>query len=332
MMPKKEPTFLSASRIKTLDTCSWLYWGKYHLKMPDKTNSGALRGTLCHNIFEYLLKPRHKRHYKDMLTKGSIKGSKAVNRYVKSYLHRCDIESFGKETYEENYDLCDKMILVGLRSEFFGGEGAKIEKPEQEFKIKSKKPKYNIYGFMDKPVLYGDTLYIVDYKSSKQKFRGEELNSNVQAMMYTLAAKKLWPKVKKIIVQFLFLRFPRSPSQELEFSGDQIKGFEHYLEHLNKMINDFDEPTAKSNYGFDNGHKWLCGPAKSGWICPLKEPYNYYILKNKKGQTVKSAFKEEDLSPVKGEKIEVVNYEGCPRFYSAAAKEMQQKEEDMFDF
>ena len=331
MMPKKESTFLSASRIKTLDTCSWLYWGKYHLNMPDKTNSGALRGTVCHNVFEYLLKPRHKKHYKDILTKGSIEGSEAVNRYVHSYLHRCDIESFGKESYEENYDLVNNMILVGLRTNFFGKEGGKIDKPEQEFKIKSKKPKYNIYGFMDKPVLYDDdTLYIVDYKSSKAKFKGDELESNVQAMMYTLAAKKLWPKVKKIIVQFLFLRFPRSPSQELEFSDSQIKGFEHYLEHLNKVIEEFDEDTAMSNYGADNGHKWLCGPARSGWICPLKEPYDYYILKDKKGKAVKSAFKKEDLTASKGQKIEKVSYEGCPRFYSSEASANNQ--EDVFDF
>ena len=45
---------LSASRIKTLQTCSWQYWCKYHLKLPDKSNHGSLRGTICHAIFENL--------------------------------------------------------------------------------------------------------------------------------------------------------------------------------------------------------------------------------------------------------------------------------------
>jgi hypothetical protein len=302
--------------------------------MPDKTNSGALRGTVCHNVFEYLLKDRHKKHFKSILTKGSITGSEAVNRYVHSYLRRCEIEKFGKETYEENYELVDNMIVVGLRAEFFGKEGGKIDKPEQEFKIKSRKPKYNIYGFMDKPIQYDDgVLYIVDYKSSKQKFKGEELNSNVQAMMYTLAAKKIWPKIKKIIVQFLFLRFPRSPVQELEFSKEEIKGFEHYLEHLNELISNFSEEDAKSNFATDNGHRWLCGPAKSGWICPLHKPYDYYVLKDKKGKVIKSAFKEEELTAdeSKGQKIEVIHYEGCPKFNNVP-QQTSANQEDLFDF
>ena len=43
---------LSASRIKTLQTCSWQYWCKYHLKLPDRSNEGSLRGTICHAIFD----------------------------------------------------------------------------------------------------------------------------------------------------------------------------------------------------------------------------------------------------------------------------------------
>ena len=46
---------------------------------------------------------------------------------------------------------------------------------------------------MDKPIHYKKKLKIVDYKSSKYKFRGEELTSNIQAMAYSLAAKKIWP-------------------------------------------------------------------------------------------------------------------------------------------
>ena len=31
-------TPLSASRIKTAESCSWLYWCKYKLNSPDKSN------------------------------------------------------------------------------------------------------------------------------------------------------------------------------------------------------------------------------------------------------------------------------------------------------
>ena len=44
-------TALSASRIKTAQSCSWLYWCKYKLKLPDTSNDGARRGSICHLIF-----------------------------------------------------------------------------------------------------------------------------------------------------------------------------------------------------------------------------------------------------------------------------------------
>ena len=52
---------LSASRLKTLETCSWSYWCNYHLKLPQKQNEGALRGTVCHLVFEMLVKKKHKK-------------------------------------------------------------------------------------------------------------------------------------------------------------------------------------------------------------------------------------------------------------------------------
>ena len=86
-MNNKE-SILSASRIKTLEACSWLYWCKYKLKLPEKTNSGALRGTICHLILELLLKKRHKKHYNLIIKEGHIKASSPVDKVVKKYLKK----------------------------------------------------------------------------------------------------------------------------------------------------------------------------------------------------------------------------------------------------
>lgn len=324
-MPKsKGITYLSASRMKTLEMCSWTYWCKYHLGLPDKTNDGALRGTICHLILELLLKPRHKKHYDSIVEEKAIKASKPVDKTVIKFLKANDAYN------EENYDLCSKMIYVALDHDFFGGEGGVIDHPEQEFKIENKKPKYNIYGFMDKPIQYkkDKSLKIVDYKTSKQKFRGEDLETNVQAMMYSLAAKKLWPKLKRRVVQFLFLKFPRAPAQELEYSDKQLKGFEYYLEHVNQIIANYSEADAKTNYAAKSNYKWLCGPAKSGWICPFHKPMDYYSLLDKDGQQIKSSH-NDDFKPKKGETVEKRRYEGCPAKNCSAKSE---QEEDLFDF
>ena len=43
-MEKQSLKTLSASRIKTLETCSWVYWNNYHTKVPQRSNDGSDRG------------------------------------------------------------------------------------------------------------------------------------------------------------------------------------------------------------------------------------------------------------------------------------------------
>ena len=69
-MSKTKPVYLSASRLKTVKMCSWLYWCKYHERLPDKSNDGASRGTVCHLIFECLGKPS-RQHYYDAILKNN---------------------------------------------------------------------------------------------------------------------------------------------------------------------------------------------------------------------------------------------------------------------
>jgi len=325
----EKKVYLSASRMGTYDKCSWQYWCKYVLKLPDTTNDGAIRGSICHLILELLLKPRHKKYYDKIIETQDITFTPAVDKVVIKHLKQQNAFT------EENYNLCNKMIYVGLDNDFFGGEGARIDTPEKEFTIESKKPKYNIRGYIDKPIEYDEEkiLKIVDYKTSKAKFKGEELESNIQAMMYSLAAKKEFPKMKRRIVQFLFLKFPRAPKQELEFTDEQLKGFEYHLENINNVLSNFDEDSAKSNYAADNGNQWLCGPAKSGWICPFHKPFNYYVLLDEDGNRIKSSF-ENDFKPSEGQSVEQMRYAGCPRKMSGSQECFgcdEKKSSDDFD-
>ena len=73
---------LSASRLKTAKTCSWLYWSKYHLKLPDTTNEGASRGTICHLLFECLGHRRHKPKFTKIIKSNDIFAVEAVKRLV----------------------------------------------------------------------------------------------------------------------------------------------------------------------------------------------------------------------------------------------------------
>ena len=95
---------LSASKIKTLKSCSWLYWCKYPLKLPDKTNSGALKGEIVHLVFECLGIDRHKKHYDLILKKKNPFASKAAKRLVLKHVKN-------KNIYEdEHVDDIKEMI------------------------------------------------------------------------------------------------------------------------------------------------------------------------------------------------------------------------------
>ena len=309
-MEKQSLKILSASRIKTLETCSWVYWNNYHTKVPQSQNDGALRGTICHTVFELLLNKRHLKNYKRIIKKNSIDGDKGVARLVNKLSAKVKLD-------QSNYKLLNDMILVGLKNDFFGEDG-EIVKPEYDFNIINEEPKYHIKGFIDKPIKIKKEMHIIDYKSSKYKFRGDDLEANIQAMMYSLASKKLWPKLKPI-VKFLFLRFPKQPIQELVFTDEQIKGFEHYLEHINDYINKFNEESAKANFAVDNDkNKWMC--QIGGWKCPYKDSYEYYVKLNEKNEIVETSL-ENNFKDIKGFKIETRKYEGCPKFKKSEVKD-----------
>jgi hypothetical protein len=330
---------LSASRIKTLENCSWLYWCNYHLKLPDTTNTGALRGTLCHAVFEWLLLTKHRKHFDDIVNANDIKGSPAIERVVVAYLKKYDLPD------PEDYKLVNKMILVGLTTDFFLS-GKKLFDPEYAFNIRNKKPVYNARGFIDKWALdeKNKTVHICDYKSSKSKFSGDELASNVQAMLYSLAAKKVHPEYAPIVT-FIFLRFKKAPEQVLQFDEKTLEGFEHYLEMCQAKIDDFSHDDATDNYAADQPQKGggfngilLCGFCKEKgelkkdgnpkWSCAYKFPYDYYALIDNRGVCKKTAVTNiaeeyKDNQPTilkelkkgkKGWKIEKRHYGGCPKW------------------
>ena len=302
---------ISASRTKTLENCTWIYWCNYHLKLPQKQNEGALRGTIVHLVFELLLNPRHAQHFKAIYKNYSLSASPAVRRMVEKYCRKFEKQYALPMTNRENYELLDNMIVVGLKYDFFG-KGGKVIEPEYEFLLESEEPKYKVRGFIDKPIRYEKSkeVKIVDYKSSKKKFSKDELCGNLQAMIYSLAAKKAWPELKPK-VEFLFLRFPKAPTQELEFSNEELSGLESYLSYIYEIINNFDEDLAKSSYARDKDNvQWLCKAGRT-WRCPYIDPFEYYKVVDKEGKTLRSSFKN-DLEASENETIEKAKYEGCP--------------------
>ena len=221
------------------------------------------------------------------------------------------------------------MILVGLKTDFFV-KGGQLVKPEYEFNILNQKPLYLIKGFIDKPFIVGDKIVIDDFKSSKKKFVGEDVESNLQALIYSLACKKIWPELIPE-VRFIFLQFPEDPLVKVSFTEEQIKGLEYYLADIQKRLDNFSVKDAFSNMASSQGFpsngefkgKLLCGFAtkpgqlkKDGSImfaCPMKWAFKYFVVK-KKDKVVKSYLKKEEISLKEGEELVEMQYDGCPSY------------------
>ncbi len=320
---------LSASRISTFEKCSWSYWCNYHLKVPQKGNDGANRGTVCHLVFELLLRKKHKHHFDSIIENGTVTTNLAVVTLVTKNLKK--LGAFN----EENFELCMKMILVGLNHDFYGN-GSEVEEPESEleFLLENESPKYKIRGYIDKVLKYEDKIKIVDYKSSKKKFKGEELSANLQAMAYTLASKKqIFKNIKDVEVEFLFLKFPRQPAQQVVVSDAQLSGFEHYLEHVYNLINNFTIKEASSNFASDNpSTRWMC-KAGATWQCPYYEEVEYYALRDEYDDIIKTSFNKKDLpSPKDGQRVVKLIYEGCPAHsYARSSTPSDEDDDDIFN-
>ena len=343
---------LSASRIKLAKQCSWQYWCRYILKLPETTNEGASRGWIVHLILELLAHKKRKRQLTAVRKVGSILKDSAIHRLVLYHATRLSVAD------DENMALMDTMTLNALNYDF---NGDTHQKPQQilnekkfDITIEDDGIKYRVLGFIDKLFIYKDGSAVIrDFKTSKQVFKGGDITDNLQNLIYSLAVKHLYPKLKKVNCEFLFLKFPLEPDllghpgkgtlRLEEVSGDELEGFRYQLSETRKYLDNFNELTALSNFAATKnypsdgtfGGPLVCGREgfkqrkgedlldKAGnkipnYICPYRRPMDYYVLLDKDKKIIKSTFGHSPTELVAdeklGEAIELRHYEGCPHW------------------
>jgi hypothetical protein len=323
-IPKLDLTPISASRVKTFENCSWLYYCKYDQKIPEPTNEGALKGSVCHDVLELLILPKHSSKVKEIQKAGTIMACASVAILVRKL-----IKKYRLPPHVEIFNLINDMLVVALNADF-KVKGGTLIKPEYEFNIVNQDPVYCIKGFIDKPFKKGKKVIIDDYKSSKKKFEGEDVDSNLQALIYSLACLKIWPELEPE-VRFIFLQFPDDPIVKAKFTREQLRGLEYYLADIQKKLDSFCLDHAYKNLAANQGMpttgefkgRLLCGFAKEPgqlkkdgtkmWHCPMKFPFKYWAVK-RNGKVIKTHLKLEDAKPKDEDVVEECYYEGCPAY------------------
>ena len=332
-------TPLSASRIKTAESCSWLYWCKYKLNLPDKSNDGAKRGSICHLIFEVLGLPKRKKYFNKIIKTQDVFSVPSIKKLILKHAVREGVSD------EEIVQLMKEMIFNGLTYDFFGKD---LGKPTEDYSEKdflivenNGDIKYKIRGFIDKLFLYKRKKFAIirDFKTSKSVFKGKDYTDNLQDLMYSLAVKKMFPEYSTRVSEFLFLKFDLDENSNNSglvkmkpLDNDELHGFELQLSEIQRYLDNFTIKDAKSNYAAYKGFpsdgsfsgKLLCGFAtKKGelkidgdpkWHCPMKFDFFYYKVFDEKGDLHSSVFEEDfdEKSLPENFTYEIKYYEGCP--------------------
>ena len=334
-----------------MTSCSWLYWCKYHLKLPDKTNDGALKGSIVHLVLECLGKQKRKKHYDLILKKGSVTASKSIKRLI--YKHAKASKLLGDNSnLEDIYNMAFRGVVYDFFGNKIGRPSETISEKEFELEISEEDINYKIKGFIDRLFIYSkkSVVLIRDFKTNKKVYEGKEVSDNLQDYIYTLAVKKLYPKLKNIKMEFVFLKAMESSQFEpgkweiigssksiLEMKNkteNELKGFEYELAEYQTYADNFSKKTSTSNLASKQGMpkdgsfsgKLLCGFAKKPnelkkdgspkWYCTYKFPFEYYSLINKQGEFKRNYFTEKEAikNQQEGDSIIQKQYEGCPSF------------------
>ncbi|MCU0686197.1 MAG: PD-(D/E)XK nuclease family protein [Polyangiaceae bacterium] len=76
---------------------------------------------------------------------------------------------------------------------------------EQEFRLPV--GRFELLGYLDRVDRVGDdAVEVIDYKTNRALFEGDELASSLQMSLYALAARALWPWAREVRLTFVMLR------------------------------------------------------------------------------------------------------------------------------
>ena len=115
---------LSASRLKTAKTCSWLYWAKYHMYLPDRKNDGSSRGDICHAIFECLGKAGRVKYHRQIVKQQDAFCIPSIKKLILSKAANLNVDD------PDNLKQINDMIVAGLEYDFFGKD---LQKPSEAY-------------------------------------------------------------------------------------------------------------------------------------------------------------------------------------------------------
>ena len=229
---------LSSSKINTYNSCSYKYRLKYIDKVPEqKTRASSEFGLIIHAILEeYHSLPKEKQSKNELLS--------LLEKYWRedSFEYRLRADEFkkqGKEVLSDYFQFISEnpLNVVGV---------------EKHFSYVMKDLNVNISGKIDRIDKVGNTLNIIDYKTSRKK---EKAKNNIQLALYIQAINNgalsdIPGSAGNAILHYL--RFGDDPISSHQFSDSELEEYSEKIRKVAEGIRSKTFETKKSDFNCKN--------------------------------------------------------------------------------
>lgn len=274
---KKSAIRISASRLKTLQTCTMTFWYEEIKKLPSNTHFKTLAGSTVHEVFEVFFHPKRINLLRKTLlsTKFAEFASPPIRRLIQIKLNNYGISD--RVTVLDIIELLE-VAFQGIRPHFVDSR-RNWSPPDKWFSEKRFQITLPsgavISGFIDLLLVWSDRIIVCDLKSQGAKFPQASLPHNVQAIMYQTAIFKEYGIIPA--VEFVMLRHApttRTPFKHIQRveapSPRVLAGLEYYVDSIYKDVNQFGLEDALSRPNPDQG---FCER-----VCPYLRPFTYWVV------------------------------------------------------
>jgi putative RecB family exonuclease len=222
---------LSYSRLSRFEQCPLAYQLHYIDRKQPERGIPVRFGTAIHVALERLIREVVDREYV-----GPLSEQRAVEHYRTAWNFEGLI---GLELFQEGL----KIIKDFVRAEGHVNH-RNILAVEKEFELAV--GRFTVLGYIDRVDYVDDeTIRIVDYKSNRQLFTRDDVDFSLQMSLYQLAARQLWPWVKKIELSFWMLR--HGLRQDTTRTEEQLEAAVGYVQALGEQLETATDFPARLN-------------------------------------------------------------------------------------
>lgn len=210
---------LSYSRLSRFETCPLSYRLHYIEKKQAEPGLPLRFGKTIHAVLERLIK-----EVVDDERTGPLSEERAIELYR---------EAWGAERLT-GMDVFAEGLAILRR--FIAEQGVVDHRDvlaiEKEFRLPV--GPFEVLGFIDRvDWLDEETVEVIDYKTNRQLFTRDEVDTSLQMSLYEVAVRRLWPWAKKVKLTFWMLR--HGLRQETTRTEEQLADALAYVETLGRQ-------------------------------------------------------------------------------------------------